>query len=42
VTGGAQFAEIVHRPSWRYWRVGFTNGATLQTRFSIGSIAIAA
>ena len=42
VTGGGQFAEIVHRPSWRYWRVGFTNGATLQTRFSIGSIAIAA
>jgi hypothetical protein len=42
VTGGGQYAEIVHRPSWRYWRVGFTNGATLQTRFSIGSIAIAA
>jgi hypothetical protein len=42
VTGGSQYAEIVHRPSWRYWRVGFTNGATLQTRFSIGSIAIAA
>jgi hypothetical protein len=42
VTGGGQYAEIVHRPSWRYWRAGFTNGATLQTRFSIGSIAIAA
>jgi hypothetical protein len=42
VTGGGQFAEIVHRPSWRYWRAGFTNGATLQARFSIGSIAIAA
>ena len=42
VTGGGQFAEIVHRPSWRYWRAGFTNGATLQTRFSINSLAIAA
>ena len=41
VTGGAQFAEIVFRPSWRYMRVGFTNGATLQTRFSLGSILIA-
>jgi len=41
VTGGGQFAEIIHRPSWRYARVGFTNGATLQTRFSIGSMAIA-
>lgn len=41
VAGGGQYAEIVHRPSWRYARVGFTNGATLQTRFSIGSIALA-
>lgn len=41
VTGGGQFAEIIHRPSWRYARVGFTNGATLQTRFSIGSIMVA-
>lgn len=41
VTGGAQFAEIVFRPSWRYWRCGFTNGATLQTRFTIGSLATA-
>lgn len=41
VTGGGQYAEIVHRPSWRYWRAGFTNGATLQTRFSIGSVAVA-
>lgn len=41
ITGGAQYAEIIHQPSWRYARVGFTNGATLQTRFSIGSIAIA-
>jgi hypothetical protein len=38
VTGGGQYAEIIHRPSWRYTRVGFTNGATLQTRFSIGSL----
>lgn len=41
VAGGGQYAEIVHLPSWRYARVGFTNGATLQTRFSIGSILIA-
>lgn len=41
VTGGGFYAEIVHQPSWRYARVGFTNGATLQTRFSIGSIAVA-
>lgn len=41
VSGGGQYAEIIHRPSWRYARVGFTNGATLQTRFSIGSMAIA-
>lgn len=38
IAGGGQYAEIVHRPSWRYARVGFTNGATLQTRFTIGSI----
>ena len=42
VTGGGQYAEIIHRPSWRYWRVGYTNGATVQARFSIGSIAQAA
>ncbi len=42
VTGGGQYAEIIHRPSVRYWRVGFTNGATLQTRFLINSLAIAA
>lgn len=41
IAGGGQYAEIVHRPSWRYARVGFTNGATLQTRFSIGSLAVA-
>ena len=42
VAGGGHYAEIIHAPSWRYARVGFTNGATLQTRFSIGSIAMAA
>lgn len=41
VTGGGFYAEIVHRPSWRYWRVGYTNGAGAQARFSIGSIAVA-
>ncbi|OYU50915.1 MAG: hypothetical protein CFE27_14940 [Alphaproteobacteria bacterium PA1] len=42
VSGGGFYAEIVHQPSWRYARVGFTNGATLQTRFTLGSIAMAA
>lgn len=42
VAGGGQYAEIVHLPSWRYARVGFTNGATLQGRFSIGSFLMAA
>lgn len=37
VTGGGFYAEIVHRPSWRYARVGYTNGAGAQTRFTIGS-----
>jgi len=41
VAGGGFYAEIIHRPSWRYARVGFTNAATLQTRFSIGSFAMA-
>lgn len=41
VTGGGQYSEIIHAPSWRYARVGFTNGATLQTRFTIGSMATA-
>ena len=41
VTGGGFYAEIVHRPSWRYARVGYTNGAGAQARFSIGSIAVA-
>lgn len=41
VSGGGQYAEIVHRPSWRYWRVGFTNGAAAQARLAVGSIALA-
>lgn len=39
VTGGGFAAEIVHRPSWRYWRCGYTNGGGAQARFTIGSIA---
>lgn len=42
VSGGGFYAEIVHRPSWRYWRAGYTNGAGAQTRFALGSIAKAA
>jgi hypothetical protein len=41
ITGGGQMAEVVFRPSWRYMRVGFTNGATLQTRFTINSLLVA-
>jgi len=41
ITGGGQAAEIVYQPSWRYWRIGFTNGATLQARFTIGTMALA-
>lgn len=41
VTGGGFYAEIVHRPSWRYTRVGYTNGATLQARFTINSVLVA-
>jgi hypothetical protein len=41
VAGGGFYAEIIHAPSWRYARCGFTNGATLQTRFSIGSLLTA-
>lgn len=37
VAGGGQYAEIIHRPSWRYCRSGFTNGATLQGRFTLGT-----
>lgn len=42
VAGGGFYAEIIHQPSWRYARVGYTNGATLQARFSIGSVLMAA
>ena len=41
VTGGGFAAEIIHRPSWRYARVGYTNGAGAQARFAIGSITTA-
>jgi hypothetical protein len=41
VTGGGFAAEIIHRPSWRYLRVGYTNGAGAQARFTIGSVAMA-
>jgi hypothetical protein len=41
VAGGGQYAEILHAPSWRYARTGFTNGAVAQARFSIGSILTA-
>lgn len=39
VTGGGHYAEIVHRPSWRYWRVVLVNGATIAARTTVGSIA---
>ncbi len=41
ITGGGQAAELIYRPAWRYWRCGFTNGATNQARFAIGSVAVA-
>lgn len=41
VTGGGFYAEIIHNPSWRYIRCGFTNGAGAQARFTINSIAVA-
>lgn len=39
VSGGGHYAEIVHRPSWRYWRVVLVNGATIAARTTVGSIA---
>ena len=40
---GAGFAaEIKFEPAWRYWRVCYVNGAGAQTRFALGSIAVAA
>jgi hypothetical protein len=41
VTGGGFYAEIVHVPSWRYARVGYTNGAGAQARFAINTITVA-
>jgi hypothetical protein len=41
VSGGGFYAEIVQRPSWRYWRAGYTNGAGAQARFALGSVAMA-
>jgi len=41
ITGGGYFAEIIMRPSWRYARVGYTNGATGQARFTIGTFLMA-
>jgi hypothetical protein len=41
VTGGGFYAEIVHVPSWRYARVGYTNGAGAQARFTINTITVA-
>jgi hypothetical protein len=40
VVGGGFAAEIIYRPSWRYVRVGYTNGVGAQARFVIGSIAM--
>jgi hypothetical protein len=41
VAGGGQVAELTYLPAWRYWRIGFTNGPTLQTRLTVGTIALA-
>jgi hypothetical protein len=41
VAGGGQVAELIYLPAWRYWRIGFTNGPTLQTRLTVGTIALA-
>jgi hypothetical protein len=42
VTGGGHYAEIVHQPSWRYARVGFTNDAVAQARLTVGTMLMAA
>ena len=39
VTGGGQYSEIVHRPSWRYWRLVVVNGAGAAARTTAGSFA---
>jgi hypothetical protein len=41
ITGGGFAAELLYRPAWRYWRIGYTNGATIQVRFTLGTIAAA-
>jgi hypothetical protein len=41
VTGGGQYAEIIHASSWRYARVGYTNNASAQARFTINSTLVA-
>jgi hypothetical protein len=42
ITGGGQAAELIYLPSTRYWRIGYTNGATIQARFLIQTLATAA
>jgi hypothetical protein len=42
IVGGGQYAELQYLPATRYARVGFTNGATLQTRFMIQSMLMGA
>lgn len=41
VAGGGHYAEIIHPPSWRYARTGFTNGATAQGRLTVNTVMIA-
>lgn len=41
ITGGGFAAELIYRPSWRYWRIGYTNGAGAQARFALGTVAMA-
>lgn len=42
ITGGGFAAELTYLPAWRYWRIGYTNGASAQARFTIGTVAVAA
>ena len=41
ITGGGFAAELEYKPAWRYWRIGYTNGAGAQARFTLGTIATA-
>jgi hypothetical protein len=41
ITGGGFAAELTYLPSWRYWRIGYTNGAAAQARLTVGTIAMA-